>query len=65
MAWCRKSDKSLSEQMMAYSTDTYMHHLASVKYVHYLKYETPVIQGSIQIIKYLDTLKLSDACMHW
>ena len=30
MAWGRIGDKPLSEQMLAYITDAYMHHLTSM-----------------------------------
>ena len=32
MAWRREGDNALSEPMMAYFTDTYMHHSASMSY---------------------------------
>ena len=32
MAWCQPADKPLSEAMMVYFTDSYMHHSYSVSY---------------------------------
>ena len=34
MAWRRLSDKPLSEPMMAYFTDAYMRHSASMSYIN-------------------------------